>query len=325
MVLTRETFTTYRKKEVDGGTRTNTQTLDTHTHTHTHTHSADLVDVFEFVYDLADDRLGGLVASGLGAGVRSLQARPGKPDRPGRQKGISWFFSSTRLFLSPLFFFLYWIVPIQTDRGDTMQQNGVIFRRVSHERRTSWTGPFLSLQTRRLSPPSAQKRNYSSSVFVTFRRLESQLVTQPLSRRSNSSLEDTTSIKLNSGWYFECLKIDFFISVIKTLKRLETQNVSASEVLKSRWCHSLRSLTTIIKSGWWFTSHTHIKRVNKWLFILSALVCVRSSLRAGAHTSRRVTEETRLCWHLCMFSGGGASRVWKDSCRCFSAPGSGGR
>lgn len=49
-------------------------------------HTADLVDVFEFVYYLADDRLGGLVASGLGAGVRSLQARPRKPERTGKEK-----------------------------------------------------------------------------------------------------------------------------------------------------------------------------------------------------------------------------------------------
>lgn len=48
--------------------------------------TAHLVDVFEFVYDLADDWLRGLVASGLGAGVRSLQAGPRKPDRTIRKR-----------------------------------------------------------------------------------------------------------------------------------------------------------------------------------------------------------------------------------------------
>lgn len=43
--------------------------------------AAHLVDVLEFVYDLADDRLRGLVAAGLGAGVGSLQPGPRKPDR----------------------------------------------------------------------------------------------------------------------------------------------------------------------------------------------------------------------------------------------------
>lgn len=49
--------------------------------THARTCTAHLVDVFEFVYYLADDRLGGFIASGLGAGVQSLQARSGEPDR----------------------------------------------------------------------------------------------------------------------------------------------------------------------------------------------------------------------------------------------------
>lgn len=57
-----------------------------HTNYTQHIRTAHLVDVFEFVYDLADDWLRGLVASGLGAGVRSLQARPGKPDRTERKK-----------------------------------------------------------------------------------------------------------------------------------------------------------------------------------------------------------------------------------------------
>lgn len=52
-------------------------------------HTAHLVDVFQFVYDLADDWLRGLVASGLGAGVRLLQARPRKPDGTGRKRRLS--------------------------------------------------------------------------------------------------------------------------------------------------------------------------------------------------------------------------------------------
>lgn len=54
-----------------------------------HMHTAHLVDVFEFVYDLADDWLRGLVASGLSAGVRLLQARPRKPDGTGRKRRLS--------------------------------------------------------------------------------------------------------------------------------------------------------------------------------------------------------------------------------------------
>lgn len=43
-----------------------------HTHHEEHTHTAHLVDVFEFVYDLADDWLRGFVAPGLRARVQSL-------------------------------------------------------------------------------------------------------------------------------------------------------------------------------------------------------------------------------------------------------------
>lgn len=57
-----------------------------HTNNGQHMCTAHLVDVFEFVYDLADDWLRGFVASGLGAGVGSLQARPRKPDITGRKK-----------------------------------------------------------------------------------------------------------------------------------------------------------------------------------------------------------------------------------------------
>lgn len=64
-------------------TRTDKWCMYEHTNDGRHVHAAHLVDVFEFVYDLADDRLGGLVTSGLGAGVRSLQAGPGEPDRTG--------------------------------------------------------------------------------------------------------------------------------------------------------------------------------------------------------------------------------------------------
>lgn len=46
---------------------------------------AHLVNVFEFVYNLADDWLKGLAAPGLGAGVGSLQAGPRKPDRTVRK------------------------------------------------------------------------------------------------------------------------------------------------------------------------------------------------------------------------------------------------
>ncbi len=49
-------------------------------------HTGHLVDVFEFVYDLADDWLRGLVASRLGAGVQSLEARSRKPDRTGKRR-----------------------------------------------------------------------------------------------------------------------------------------------------------------------------------------------------------------------------------------------
>lgn len=55
------------------------------THARTHTCTAHLVDVFEFVYYLADDRLRGFIASGLSAGVQSLQARSGEPDRTRRK------------------------------------------------------------------------------------------------------------------------------------------------------------------------------------------------------------------------------------------------
>lgn len=55
----------------------------TNTNNGQHMRTAHLVDVFEFVYDLADDWLRWLVASGLGAGLRSLRARPRKPDRTG--------------------------------------------------------------------------------------------------------------------------------------------------------------------------------------------------------------------------------------------------
>lgn len=52
-----------------------------------HGRTAHLVDVFEFVYDLADDRLGWLVAPGLRAGVRSLRA--GKPDGSKGKSSVS--------------------------------------------------------------------------------------------------------------------------------------------------------------------------------------------------------------------------------------------
>lgn len=55
-------------------------------------HAAHLVDVLEFVYDLADDRLRRLVASRLGARVRPFQAGPSKPDSTGRKHEISSHF-----------------------------------------------------------------------------------------------------------------------------------------------------------------------------------------------------------------------------------------
>ncbi len=58
-----------------------------------------LVDVFEFVYDLADDWLRGLVASRLRAGEQPLQAGPRKPDRKrGKTDSVLMFLIVWRSF-----------------------------------------------------------------------------------------------------------------------------------------------------------------------------------------------------------------------------------
>lgn len=70
------------QKTAGGVTRSSQKESDKHERCKNKAH---LVDVFEFVYNLADDRLKGLVAPGVGAGVGPLQAGPRKPDRTGRK------------------------------------------------------------------------------------------------------------------------------------------------------------------------------------------------------------------------------------------------